>query len=75
MFGKNVPVNHLAVDADVPRLLYKLYSNNYSKDELSNDKSLMKNFFGSFEYGKSIIDNIDEEEWNQLADSVATPRA
>ena len=35
----------------------------------------MKNFFGSFEYGKSIIDNIDEEEWNQLADSVATPRA
>ena len=70
--GDNVPVNHMTMDVDIPRLLFKLYSKSYKKEELANDVEIMEKYFGSKQTGLRILNSLSDKEWYELADSVST---
>ena len=72
IMGNNVPVNHMTMDVDIPRLLFKLYSKNHTKEEISNDVEIMENYFGSKQTGLRIMNSLSDKEWYELADSVST---
>ena len=70
--GKDVAVNYLTMDSDVPRLLFKLYSKDNTKEELSNDAEIMKSYFGSEEIGAQVMKSLSDQEWFDFADSIST---
>ena len=72
IFDKAVPISFLAYDNDIPRLIFKMFDAEKTKDQLANDRKLMKLFFGSVESGKIILDEMSKDEWRQLNYSVST---
>ena len=70
--GNDVAVNYLTMDVDVPRLLFKLYSKDNTKEEISSDAEIMKNYFGSEEIGTQVMKRLSDKEWFDLADSIST---
>ena len=69
---KAVPISFLAYDNDIPRLIFKMFAADKTKDELANDRKLMKLFFGSVAWGKTILDEMSDDEWRQLNYSAST---
>ena len=68
----NIPILFLAKDEDIPRLIFKMFSLEKTKDDLANDANKMQQFFGCAVRGRTILDQMNEEEWSKLRYSVST---
>ena len=69
---KTVPISFLAHDVDIPRLIFKMFSLTKTKEDLAKDDNKMKLFFGCVKTGRTILNDITEDEWYKLRYSVAT---
>ena len=70
--GKTVPISFLAHNVDIPRLIFKMFSLTKTKEDLAKEDDKMKLFFGCVKTGRTILNEITEDEWYKLRYSVAT---
>ena len=72
VYAMSVPISRFAKDEDIPRLLFKMYCETDTKEQLAGNKELMKQFFGSAQKGFKIMNQLSDKEWEALKYSVST---
>ena len=71
VLGQKVPLSLMAKDSEIPRLLFKMFCEDKSKEELANDADLMFKFFGCKQKGSRVMDELPEDDWLMLKNSVS----
>ena len=61
-------LNHYLLDMDVAKILKSL-GGYATKEELIQDEEVLSAFYGTSEYGKFYLEDMEEENWDNLLDN------
>ena len=63
--AEDKPLNYFLLDQDALDILKMIYSDS-TRRELMDCKSVMEDFFGSVNLGKTVMDRLSDDEWKEL---------